>query len=85
MAIGSETSKTDPNGEDFCGYSTHRQCLAAIWKNGAMTPLPNLPGGNNANAFDVNNQGQVIGFAENATSDPPVRPARLFKFAVLKP
>ena len=44
-AIGSETSKPDPNGEDFCEYGTHLQCLGAIWKDGNMTPLPTLPGG----------------------------------------
>jgi len=68
-AIGSETSQMDPNGEDFCEFGTHRQCLGAIWKNGALTALANLPGGNNANAFGLNDQGQVVGFAENGTPD----------------
>jgi probable HAF family extracellular repeat protein len=68
-AVGSETSETDPNGEDFCEYGTHRQCLGAIWKDGALTALPTLRGGNNANAFGLNDQGQVIGFAENGTPD----------------
>lgn len=68
-AILSETGQTDPNGEDFCEFGTHLQCLAAIWKNGALTALPNLPGGNNAAAFGLNNQGQVVGFAENGVSD----------------
>jgi len=68
-AIGSETSKPDPNGEDFCAYGTHAQCLGAVWKNGVMTPLPTLPGGNNTNAFGLNNQGEVIGFAENGSAD----------------
>jgi len=71
-AITSETSKTDPNGEDFCGYGTHRQCLGAIWRDGFMTLLPTLLGGNkgNASAFDLNDQGQVVGFSENGKSDP---------------
>ncbi|MGO9256288.1 MAG: hypothetical protein ACLQU1_08310 [Bryobacteraceae bacterium] len=69
-AISSETSQTDPNGEDFCGFGTHQQCLGALWKNGALTALPTLPGGNNASAVDLNNSGQVIGFAENGTPDP---------------
>ena len=43
-AIVSETSKTDPNGEDFCAFGTHRQCLGAIWKNGTMTALPATQG-----------------------------------------
>jgi probable HAF family extracellular repeat protein len=68
-SISSETSKTDPNGEDFCGYGTHHQCLGAIWRNGFMTALPTLPGGNNAIAYDLNDQGQVIGFVENGTHD----------------
>ena len=29
-AIGSETGNMDPNGEDFCAYGTHLQCLGAI-------------------------------------------------------
>ena len=69
VAIVSETYKTDPNGEDFCAFGTHRQCLGATWKNGAMTPLPNLAGGHNAAAFDINNRGQISGFAENGTRD----------------
>jgi probable HAF family extracellular repeat protein len=69
VAIGSETYRTDPNGEDFCEFGTHRQCLAAIWKNGAMTPLPTLEGGRNATAFDINNRGQISGFAENGKHD----------------
>jgi probable HAF family extracellular repeat protein len=67
-ALISETSKTDPNGEDFCGFGTHRQCLAATWKNGALTALPAL-GGHNSQAYWVNDQGRVIGFAENGTPD----------------
>ncbi len=69
VAIVSETYRTDPNGEDFCEFGTHRQCLGAIWKNGVLMPLPTLRGGNNAAAFDINNRGQVSGFAENGTRD----------------
>jgi hypothetical protein len=47
----------DPLGEDFCEFGTHRQCLAAIWKNGELSALPNLAGGNNANAFALNDLG----------------------------
>ena len=69
VAVGSETSQADPNGEDFCGFGTHAQCRGAVWNNGIMKALPNLPGGNNANAFGINNHGEVVGFAENGTSD----------------
>ena len=68
-ALLSETALKDPNGEDFCGFGTHLQCLAAIWKNGKMTALRNLPGGHNSQAYGINNRGQVIGFAENGIFD----------------
>lgn len=68
-ALISETALTDPNGEDFCGFGTHRQCRAAIWKEGVMTALRNLPGGLNSQAYSINNRGQVVGFAENGIFD----------------
>ena len=34
-SILSETSEIDPNGEDFCGFGNHLQCLAGIWRNRA--------------------------------------------------
>ena len=69
-AIGSDTAKMDPNGEDFCAFGTHHQCLGAIWRNGALRALPSLVGGNsNTNAFGLNDLGQVVGFAENGTRD----------------
>ncbi len=69
VAIGSEIATPDPNGEDFCQYGTHRECRGAIWRNGVMTALPNLPGGNNANVFWINNRGEVSGVAENDIPD----------------
>ena len=44
-------------------------CLPFLWQHGVMTPLPTL-GGNNGQANEVNNRGQVVGLAENTTSDP---------------
>jgi probable HAF family extracellular repeat protein len=67
-AVLSETSEADPNDEDFCGFGTHLQCLAAVWRDGHMTRLPTL-GGNNAQALGVNNQGQVFGYAENGNRE----------------
>ena len=68
-ALISETFLADPAGEDFCAFGTHRQCLAAIWKNGIMTPLPTF-GGGNSQAYWVNARGQVAGFAENRHAEP---------------
>jgi probable HAF family extracellular repeat protein len=67
--IFSDTSNPPYMGEDFCGFGTHLQCLGAIWKNGVLTALPTLPGGHNTSAFGLNNRGQVVGWAENGTSD----------------
>ena len=70
-AILSETADPAYMGEDFCGFGNHLQCLAAIWRNGTMTPLPTLPGGDNAQALGLNNQGQLFGFAENDSLEKP--------------
>ncbi len=70
-AVSSDTA-TDlgPAGEDFCGFGSHHQCLAAIWRNDKLTALPTLPGGKNANTFGLNNRGQVVGFSENGKEEP---------------
>jgi probable HAF family extracellular repeat protein len=67
----SETSTSDPLGENFCGDSL--VCLPFVWRAGVMTPLPTL-GGNNGQAVDINNRGQVLGFAENSTPNPACPP-----------
>ena len=83
-AITSSTSKTDPNGEDFCpGIGPGHQCFAAVWKNGRLTALPTLAGGNNAKAFWLNNQRQVVGFSENGIRDAtcaPGTPSQVLRF-----
>ena len=64
-----ETSTSDPNGEDFCGFGTHLTCLPFLWQDGEMVQLPTL-GGNNGVAMSISNRGEVAGFAENSTPDP---------------
>jgi len=63
-----ETSTSDPNGEDFCGFGTHLTCLPFLWQDGEMIQLPAL-GGNNGVAMAISDRGEVAGFAENATPD----------------
>jgi probable HAF family extracellular repeat protein len=64
----SETKVPDPNGEDVCGFGTHRKCLPFLWQFFHMSALP-LLGGNNGQASSINNRGQIGGFAETATVD----------------
>jgi probable HAF family extracellular repeat protein len=66
---GAETSQVDPNNENFCGYGTGLQCLAFLWQNGVMTALPTL-GGTNAGWGQINNQGEIAGYAEEDKVDP---------------
>lgn len=68
-AVLSEVPDFDPNGEDFCGFGTHHQCLPAVWKKGSLKALPTLRGGNNASPFWINNLGQLVGLAENGVLD----------------
>jgi len=68
-AVGmSETSVPDPDGEDICGFGTNLTCSPFLWQNGHMNALPTV-GGNNGQASDINNRGQVVGFAENGAVD----------------
>ena len=77
-----ETSYSDPNGEDFCGFYASgapwsgTTCLGFLWQDDSMTPLSTL-GGHNGAASAINNQGEVAGNAETATTDstcPPYDP-----------
>ena len=68
VAMQAETSTPDPLGEDFCGFGTNLVCPPSVWQRGALTQLPTL-GGNNGQAKQVNNRGDVAGVAENTTPD----------------
>jgi probable HAF family extracellular repeat protein len=69
VAGASDTSTPDPNGEDFCAFGTQLVCLPFVWQNGLLRALPTL-GGNNGEAWQITNRGQVPGVAENAIQDP---------------
>ena len=77
-AVG-ETSGADPLGENFCGFNTGLTCLGFLWQGGKKTPLPTL-GGNNGQALGINNQGQVVGYAENRTVDSTCVPPQVLDF-----
>jgi probable HAF family extracellular repeat protein len=81
----SETFKSDPNGEDFCGFHTGRQCLGAILINGKLTPLDTLPGGNNTQAYWINNRGETVGFSETHVRDSAcLVPDQKFRFEAVR-
>ena len=49
--------------------------------NGALTALPTLAGGNNSQAYGINNRGQVVGFAETGYPDSTCStPSQRFRF-----
>jgi len=64
-----ETSASDPNGEDFCGFGTHLTCLPFESADGVMIPLPTF-GGNNGGVNMINRWGTAVGFAETSVPDP---------------
>src|SRR6201986_3966692 len=65
----SETAVPDPNGEDICGFNTHKTCRPFLWQFFQMRALPTL-GGNNGQARAINNRGQIVGMAEDGTVEP---------------
>ena len=76
MVVGiSHTDEEDPLDEDwacelvgFLPQTTDLICRGFVWENGVMRELPTL-GGNHGFATGVNNQGQVVGWAETPVHD----------------
>jgi len=84
VAFLSETANLDPDGEDFCEFGTHRQCLAVLWRGGARTVLPTL-GGRNAEAFFINSLGEAVGVSETETPDDAcLTPSQVHQFKAVK-
>jgi probable HAF family extracellular repeat protein len=53
----------------FTGIPTMLVCQPFVWEKGVMTPLPIL-GGNNGQAFGINDRRQIVGQAEGPNLDP---------------
>jgi probable HAF family extracellular repeat protein len=76
QAVGfAETAVPDPDGEDVCGFGTHLTCRPFLWQFGHMSALPTL-GGNNGQASDINNRGQIAGTAQTTVSDTTCSPSQ---------
>jgi probable HAF family extracellular repeat protein len=76
VAVDSETKSLSRAGEDVCGFGTNLQCLAGTKKDGRLSPLPLLPDGNNSYALDMNDRGQIVGFADTGEYDLDCASAR---------
>jgi probable HAF family extracellular repeat protein len=81
-----QTAAPDPLGENWScaaffpgATATGHICLGFVWKQGVMQALPTL-GGNNGFATGANNQGQVVGWAENTVHDPTCVPPQVLQF-----
>jgi probable HAF family extracellular repeat protein len=75
----------EPGGENWsCQFffptATGNQCLGFVWEDGVMTPIPTWAGGVNGFATEVNNRGQVVGWAENGVEDPTCNPPVVLQF-----
>ena len=81
---GADTSLLDPFNEGICGgaaapFATPDPfiCRGFLFEAGKMAPLATL-GGNNSFAENVNDQGQIVGFAETADPDPNCMAPQVF-------
>lgn len=84
-----QTSTIDPLGEKFCGFvctpslgacnGSNQSCRGFRWRNGVMAPLGTL-GGNNSAATGANNNGLVVGVAENSTQDANCIPPQVLDY-----
>jgi probable HAF family extracellular repeat protein len=84
MIVGiSETADVDTLHEDWsCAAffpSTGHVCLGFVWEDGHMRALPTF-GGINGYATDVNDRGQIVGWAETRVHDPTCNAPQVLQF-----
>ncbi|MBV8221934.1 MAG: DUF3466 family protein, partial [Candidatus Eremiobacteraeota bacterium] len=73
----SDTSTTNRYAAGFCG--SPKGCLGFIWRDGHMKALPTL-GGPNGSGSTVNDEGQIIGYAETAVEDKACGAPKVYGF-----
>lgn len=72
-----ETADMNPLNEEwscaqanFYPFVTGHICLGFLWEDGVMTALSPLAGGIDSYAAGINDEGEVVGWAENGLHDP---------------
>lgn len=82
-----ETAQKNPLNEEWsCSAffptdpATLNICVGFRWENGLMKALPVFPGGYNGFAAGANNQGQIVGWAENGVHDPTCTLTQVLQF-----
>jgi len=72
VASGADTDIPDPNAQNNSGFFPSDGFIAHAfqWRNGTLTDLGALPGGNNSFANWVSANGLIVGAAENGLFDP---------------
>jgi probable HAF family extracellular repeat protein len=73
----SDTSDTNPYAAGFCG--SPKGCLGFVWRDGHMKALPTW-GGPNGTGSTVNDEGQIVGYAETAVKDKACGAPRVYGF-----
>jgi probable HAF family extracellular repeat protein len=71
MSVGAlDTATPDPNAPN-CFFDCYVD-IAFFWKDGMVTPLPPLPGGENLSSYaiGINNFGLIAGQVQNGATDP---------------
>lgn len=80
VGLISDSTVEDPYHENFCGFGTATICVAGFWYRGRLTEVSGLvplsnQGGSNSQSTQVNNRGQMAGYAENGDLDPTCQAA----------